>query len=195
VAGAVVAAAVLLSSFAAGSALATIGGFAAGSVLAGAVGLGADSVFAGDSDFAAAFGLLSVTAIELLAVVSAGDAVLDFASALGAGAFATGVVGFDSAGDGVSVGSFFSALDDLSALDDIEELDDAEDSVAGSGEIGVGGCTGVVAFTLAARDTGGGFIQSRTYGTATAPNTPRTIRTRTTRNHVAAKIERGGTSS
>ena len=192
-AGAVVAAAVLLSSFAAGSALATTGGF------------GADSVFAGDSDFAAVFGLLSVTAIELFAVVSAGDDVLAFVSALGAGAFAAGV-GFDSdlgsgrasdggAGAGTSVGSFFSALDDLSALDDVEALDDADDSVAGSGEIGDAGGTGDVAFTLAERDAGGGFIQSRTYGTATAPNTPRTIRTRTTRNHVAAKIERGGTSS
>jgi hypothetical protein len=149
--------------------------------------------------------LLSVAAIELLAVGSAGAAVPDFVSALGAGAFATGVC-FDSglgsgratdggAGDGTSVGSFFSALDDLSALDDIDELDDADDSEDGSGEIGAAGCTGDVAFTLADRETGGGFIQSRTYGTATAPNTPRTIRTRTTRNHVAAKIERGGTSS
>jgi hypothetical protein len=45
------------------------------------------------------------------------------------------------------------------------------------------------------RDGGGGLIQSSTYGTATAPMTPSTITTRTTRNHVAAKIDRGGTSS
>jgi hypothetical protein len=95
----------------------------------------------------------------------------------------------------------FSALDELDVpdeldvLDELGALDDAADSDAGSGAIGAGCGTGDVAFTLAERDTGGGFIQSSTYGTATAPNTPSTIRTRTTRNHVAAKMERGGTSS
>jgi hypothetical protein len=80
-------------------------------------------------------------------------------------------------------------------LDEPDVLDDGADSVAGSGETGAAGGAGDVAFALTERETGGGFIQSRTYGTATAPNTPRTIRTRTTRNHVAAKMERGGTSS
>jgi len=149
--------------------------------------------------------LLSVAAIAPL-VDSAGAA--GFASFFNAGAFATGA-GLDSglgsglavaggaAGDG-SVGSFFSTLDDFSAVDDFSALDvvdmldefgaleDGADPDAGTGD---------GAFALTERDTGGGFIQSSTYGTATAPNTPRTIRTRTTRNHVAAKMERGGTSS
>jgi hypothetical protein len=44
-------------------------------------------------------------------------------------------------------------------------------------------------------DLGGAFIASRMYGTATAPTTPRTMRTSTARNHVAAKMERGVASS
>jgi hypothetical protein len=123
--------------------------------------------------------LPSVTAIELFAVVSA----------LGVARVTA------EPASGTSVGSFFSTLDDFSALDEDDELDDAGASEAGSGAIGAVDGTGDVALALAVRETGGGFIQSRTYGTATAPNTPRTIRTRTTRNHVAAKIERGGTSS
>jgi hypothetical protein len=141
--------------------------------------------------------LLSVTAIALFAGAGAFATGAGFGSGLGSGFAVDG----GAAGGGVSVGSFFSALgdfstgEDFSALDAPDMLEDGDDSVAGSGEIGVAGGAGDVAFALAERETGGGFIQSRTYGTATAPNTPRTIRTRTTRNHVAAKMERGGTSS
>jgi len=41
----------------------------------------------------------------------------------------------------------------------------------------------------------GGLTTSRTYGTASAPITPTTIKTRITRNHKAAKIERRGSMS
>ncbi|HET9767500.1 MAG TPA: hypothetical protein VFS60_11675, partial [Thermoanaerobaculia bacterium] len=82
------------------SALATTCDFGADSVFVVAGAFAADSVFAGGSLFAALLLLLSVAAIALF--VSAGAA--DFASLLGAGAFATGA-GFDSGF--ASVGSFF----------------------------------------------------------------------------------------
>ncbi|HVG80098.1 MAG TPA: hypothetical protein VNF03_18255 [Patescibacteria group bacterium] len=192
------------SSFAAGSAFATTCDFDAASVFAdsvfgGAAAFGVDSLLPDDSDFVAAFGVLSVAAIELFADESVETDGVDFDSDLGAGAFATGAgfgsglgSGRASAGGGAGVGT--GARSFLSAL--FSALDGAVDSDAGSGEIGVAGGAGDVAFMLADRDDkGGGFIQSRTYGTATAPITPRTIRTRTTRNHVAAKMERGGMSS
>jgi hypothetical protein len=67
----------------------------------------------------------------------------------------------------------------------------AVDGTDGGGGVGTGE-------GLAAADCfggGGECIMSRTYGTATAPTTPRTIRTRSARNHVAAKIDRGASSS
>jgi len=42
---------------------------------------------------------------------------------------------------------------------------------------------------------GGGFITSRTYGTASTPATPSRITTRSTRNHKEAKIDRRGSVS
>jgi len=165
--------------------------------LAAAGALGAGSLFAEGSLFAALLPLLSVTDIALLAGAGAFATGAGFGSGLGSGFAVDG----GAAGGGVSVGSFFSALgdfstgEDFSALGALDMLEDDDDSVAGSGEMGAADGAGDGAFALTERDTGGGFIQSSTYGTATAPNTPRTIRTRTTRNHVAAKMERGGTSS
>lgn len=60
---------------------------------------------------------------------------------------------------------------------------------------GDGGAAGNGADFTTACCVGGGFTASRMYGTATAPMTPRTMRTSTARNHVAAKIDRGGSSS
>jgi len=68
---------------------------------------------------------------------------------------------------------------------------------AGGFSVGGAGFSVVVGEDFAVtgvRETGG-FIQSSTHGTATAPTTPSTITTSTTRNQVAAKMDRGGTSS
>jgi hypothetical protein len=141
---------------------------------------------------AAVFGLASAPGLD-----SAGRAVaawLDFDSlfvvslldsARAGGEVNAGVVGAGTTGAGITVvESFFSAtglsFGDLSAGESA--------IVDGPGVIGL--------FAVAAvRAGGGGFIQSSAYGTATAPTTPRTITTRTTRNQVAAKIDLGGTSS
>jgi hypothetical protein len=65
-----------------------------------------------------------------------------------------------------------------------------EDDGGGDGDVAAVGAD----FTSACC-VGGGFTASRMYGTATAPMTPSTIKTRTARNQVAAKIERGASSS
>jgi hypothetical protein len=126
--------------------------------------------------------------------LAVGAGVLDFASVFGsvraggdASGGATGDVVTGGAGI-IVVESFFSAAD-LSpsglSLGDRSDVD---------GGIDVDGALGDFVEAVV-RGAGGGFIQSSRYGTATAPTTPSTITTRTTRNHVAAKIDRGGTSS
>jgi hypothetical protein len=67
-------------------------------------------------------------------------------------------------------------------------------ATGGGGDAGLLGC-GTGMGSLAVVLGLGAFIASRMYGTATAPMTPRTMSTRTARNHVAAKIERGAVSS
>jgi hypothetical protein len=116
------------------------------------------------------------------------------ASLFGSGRVGAGAGGGDGAtGAGMIVDdSFLSALGDMVAGLSLAGLS------AGDGAVGVNGAAvGVNGDRVVAtvRGAGGGFIQSSTYGTATAPTTPSTITTRTTRNQVAAKIERGGTSS
>jgi hypothetical protein len=133
------------------------------------------------------------------AFAAALDSAADFAAGAGVGFdslftserddddVSAGVVGAGATGAGTTVESFFSAVLSPSGL----SLGDFSEGIAVDGLVGVlGDC-----IVVAVRGSGGGFIQSSTYGTATAPTTPRTITTRTTRNQVAAKIDRGGTSS
>jgi hypothetical protein len=123
---------------------------------------------------------------------SAGE--VDLASLFGSGRVGAGAgAGDGAAGAGMIVDESFLSAATLSP----SGLSLAGWS-AGDGAVGVSGAAvGVNGDRVVAtvRGAGGGFIQSSTYGTATAPTTPSTITTRTTRNQVAAKMERGGTSS
>jgi len=112
-----------------------------------------------------------------------------FGSVRAGGDASDGATGDDATGAGIIVEeSFFSATDFSPSGLSLGDFSDVGDIVDGDDAIGD--------FVDAmVRGAGGGFIQSSRYGTATAPTTPSTITTRTTRNQVAAKIDRGGTSS
>ena len=145
-------------------------------------GVGFDSATFGSAGLAVGAGVLDFASV--FGSVRAGGSVRVGGDASGG---ATGDVVTGGAGI-IVVESFFSAAD-LSpsglSLGDRSDVD---------GGIDVDGALGDFVEAVV-RGAGGGFIQSSRYGTATAPTTPSTITTRTTRNHVAAKMDRGGTSS
>ncbi|MEX2147389.1 MAG: hypothetical protein WED01_10305 [Candidatus Rokuibacteriota bacterium] len=165
-------------------------------VVAGLVPAGADAL--------AVFGVLSAAALAdrllfagaaVFGAAGAGFAAGSSGFATGAGGFTAGGAGFvppdiAAPGAGVARGGAGRAVSAGAAVrGGVTGADGA------GAAVGAGGATGNGVDVTAACCEAGGFTASRMYGTATAPTTPRTIRMRTARNHVAAKIERGGSSS
>src|SRR5437763_244484 len=177
----VVAAAAVAAAAGLASSLAALDGFALLSAFAIVSGFGADAGGAGTSGFA-----LSVTAIALLLLASLGGATARASLRGGVGLVSTA----RAVGGGGLLSLFGSEREGSGAGAGVEGVMGAGMSVVSLFSVGdagvsagVAGLSGVVGEGFAA--TGGrepgGFIQSSTHGTATAPTTPRTITTRTTR--------------
>src|SRR5438874_2907008 len=191
----VVAAADVAAAAGLASSLVALDGFALLSAFAIVSGFGADAGGAGTSGFA-----LSVTAIALLLLASLGGATARASLRGGVGLVSTArAVGgggllslFGSEREGGGAGAGVEGV--MGAGMSVVSLFSVADAGFSAGDAGLSGVVGKGFAATGGRETGG-FIQSSTHGTATAPTTPRTITTRTTRNQVAAKIDRGGTSS